>query len=111
MSCAATGRRPTVSTRWGDWRAALGLTETGRATLERACAVLERRLAAFGTEPDRFGLIHADLNARNILVDAEGSIFLIDFDRARIRRGAGPSVSPPAHRCRHPPAPSPGSWH
>ena len=34
------------------------------------------------------GLIHADLNARNILVDAEGSVYLIDFDRARIRRGA-----------------------
>lgn len=34
-----------------------------------------------------FGLVHADLNARNILVDAEGRVFLIDFDRARISRG------------------------
>lgn len=34
-----------------------------------------------------FGVIHADLNARNILVDEEKRVFLIDFDRARIRRG------------------------
>jgi 3-deoxy-D-manno-octulosonic acid kinase len=34
-----------------------------------------------------FGLIHADLNARNILVDSSDRIFLIDFDRSRIRQG------------------------
>ena len=34
-----------------------------------------------------FGLNHADLNARNILVDDSDRIFLIDFDRARIRKG------------------------
>lgn len=33
-----------------------------------------------------FGVIHADLNARNILVGAGDSIHLIDFDRSRIRR-------------------------
>ena len=33
-----------------------------------------------------FGVIHADLNARNILVDGRQRVFLIDFDRARIRR-------------------------
>ncbi len=31
-----------------------------------------------------FGLIHADLNARNILVGKDNAINLIDFDRARI---------------------------
>jgi 3-deoxy-D-manno-octulosonic acid kinase len=34
------------------------------------------------------GLVHADLNARNILVDDGGTVFLIDFDRARIAQGA-----------------------
>jgi 3-deoxy-D-manno-octulosonic acid kinase len=34
-----------------------------------------------------FGVIHADLNARNILVNEEKQVFLIDFDRARVRRG------------------------
>ena len=34
-----------------------------------------------------FGLIHADLNARNILVGESKHIYLIDFDRARVRKG------------------------
>jgi 3-deoxy-D-manno-octulosonic acid kinase len=33
-----------------------------------------------------FGLIHADLNARNILVGESDRIYLIDFDRARVRK-------------------------
>lgn len=33
------------------------------------------------------GLWHADLNARNILVDADQTVYLIDFDRARFRPG------------------------
>ena len=34
------------------------------------------------------GVIHADLNARNILISGNNSVYLIDFDRARIRQGA-----------------------
>ncbi|MEL6476761.1 MAG: phosphotransferase [Pseudomonadota bacterium] len=64
---------------WGDWRAGIGLTPDGMATLERTCGVLEDRLAAFGTGPDRFGLIHADLRLANLLIDGE-RIGLIDFD-------------------------------
>ena len=33
------------------------------------------------------GVWHADLNARNILLDAELQVFLIDFDRARFAPG------------------------
>jgi len=69
------GRTP----HWGDWRAGLGLTQDGRAILERTCGVLERRLAAFGAGPDRFGLIHADLRLANLLVEGP-RIALIDFD-------------------------------
>ncbi|PLX75725.1 MAG: 3-deoxy-D-manno-octulosonic acid kinase [Desulfuromonas sp.] len=34
------------------------------------------------------GVYHADMNARNILIDGEGHVFLIDFDRCRIRPGS-----------------------
>lgn len=33
------------------------------------------------------GLFHADLNARNILLDDAGKVYLIDFDRSELRRG------------------------
>jgi 3-deoxy-D-manno-octulosonic acid kinase len=35
-----------------------------------------------------YGLVHADLNARNILVGEDGFIHLVDFDRSRIHKGA-----------------------
>jgi len=35
----------------------------------------------------RAGVWHADLNARNILLDAQSRVFLIDFDRARFSPG------------------------
>jgi 3-deoxy-D-manno-octulosonic acid kinase len=34
------------------------------------------------------GVVHADLNARNILIDERDTVFLIDFDRARRAPGA-----------------------
>jgi Ser/Thr protein kinase RdoA (MazF antagonist) len=37
------------------------------------------RLAEYGTSPDRFGLIHADLRAANLLVDGD-RLHVIDFD-------------------------------
>ena len=36
---------------------------------------------------------HPDLTAGNILVDGEGGFHLVDFDRARLRRGEGWKVS------------------
>jgi 3-deoxy-D-manno-octulosonic acid kinase len=55
----------------------------------------ERRLPAVQLEQlggwlRRFhleGLYHADLNARNILLDEAGKVYLIDFDRCALRRG------------------------
>ena len=64
---------------WGDWRAALGLTADGKALLERTCLTLKDRLAAYGTGPDRFGLVHADLRLANLLVDGD-RLGVIDFD-------------------------------
>jgi 3-deoxy-D-manno-octulosonic acid kinase len=39
----------------------------------------------------RAGAIHADLNARNILVAGDGAIHLVDFDRARFTANAAAS--------------------
>ena len=63
---------------WGDFRAALGLDEPGRALLERTARVLQARLAPLST-PDSFGLVHADLRLANLLVEGD-DLTLIDFD-------------------------------
>ena len=39
------------------------------------------------------GVVHADLNARNILVDYKDRVYLIDFDRARIAGGSPPAFA------------------
>jgi Ser/Thr protein kinase RdoA (MazF antagonist) len=64
---------------WGDWRKGLGLTEDGRALLERAAKQLEERTRTYGTGPDRFGLIHCDMRPANLLVDGN-RLGVIDFD-------------------------------
>lgn len=49
----------------------------------------ERLWRALGSVIARFhaaGVYHADLNAHNILLDDEGGIVLIDFDRARVQQ-------------------------
>lgn len=64
---------------WGDWRAALGLDPEGRALLEQTAHRLHARLDAYGTGPERFGLIHGDTRLANLLVDGD-RLTVIDFD-------------------------------
>ena len=64
---------------WGDWRAGPELDPPARRLLGRAEAVLCRRLQEFGTGPERFGLVHADLRLANLLLH-EGDTRVIDFD-------------------------------
>ncbi|WP_374102531.1 phosphotransferase enzyme family protein [Mycolicibacterium sp. GESEQ-9] len=73
--------------RWGRWQDAEGVGAGERQVLERAQALLHDRLHAYGTGPDVYGLIHADLRLANLLVDPESSdastsskITVIDFD-------------------------------
>ena len=64
---------------WGDWRIAPGVNQANRPMLDRVDSALWLRLADYGTTPDRFGLIHADMRLGNLLVDGE-RMTLIDFD-------------------------------
>ena len=64
---------------WGNWREAPGMNPDLRLTLDRLDTLLRRQLADYGTGPDRFGLIHADMRLGNLLVDGN-RVTLIDFD-------------------------------
>lgn len=64
---------------WGDWRVAPGVTAEIHQVLERAQQELRRRLDTYGTAPDRYGLIHADMRLGNLLVEGD-QVCLIDFD-------------------------------
>lgn len=64
---------------WGHWRQAQGLDAEGEALLARATDALARKLQAYGTGPDAFGLIHADLRLANLMVDGD-TLTAIDFD-------------------------------
>lgn len=64
---------------WGDWRQAPGVDENVRSVLHRLEQALHQRLASYGTSPERFGLIHADMRLGNLLVEGS-NVTLIDFD-------------------------------
>jgi len=64
---------------WGDWRDGLGLTRAGKGVLQRTAEALETKLNIWGTGPERFGLIHADLRLANLLIEDQ-QIAVIDFD-------------------------------
>ncbi|MFN3955173.1 MAG: phosphotransferase enzyme family protein [Pararhodobacter sp.] len=64
---------------WGDWRAAPGCEGEAHAVLHRLADDLAARLAAYGTGPEVFGLVHADLRLANLLIDDAG-LWAIDFD-------------------------------
>ncbi len=44
-----------------------------------------RRIGATLARFHREGVFHADLNAHNVLLDAQGTVWLIDFDRGALR--------------------------
>ncbi|RYI27709.1 MAG: aminoglycoside phosphotransferase [Acetobacteraceae bacterium] len=64
---------------WGHWRQAPGLDPQGEALLARATDALSATLLAYGTGPDTFGLIHADLRLANLMVHGD-RLTAIDFD-------------------------------
>ncbi|BBY58748.1 phosphotransferase enzyme family protein [Mycolicibacterium sarraceniae] len=69
------GARP----RWGRWQDAEGVGVAERDVLDRAEQLLLARLTEYGSGPDQFGLVHADLRLANVLLDGS-TITVIDFD-------------------------------
>ena len=63
---------------WGDWRQAPH-ADAFRPALDAIDRRLREDLAAYGTGPERFGLIHADMRLANLLVSPDRTT-LIDFD-------------------------------
>jgi len=68
-----------VAPRWGHWRDGAGVGPDELEVLGRLEQTITQRLAAFGAEPDRFGLIHADTRLANLLVEND-QVSVIDFD-------------------------------
>ncbi|HEY1616130.1 MAG TPA: phosphotransferase [Streptosporangiaceae bacterium] len=68
-----------ASPRWGRWQDGIGVGPDELSVLDRAAALMARRLDRFGAGPDRFGLIHADIRLANLLVSGP-DIQVIDFD-------------------------------
>jgi Ser/Thr protein kinase RdoA (MazF antagonist) len=66
---------------WGRFWELEMLTPAQRALFIRLKQTLYRDMQEFGTSPDRYGLIHADLVPENILVNGT-SMQVIDFDDA-----------------------------
>ena len=64
----------------------------GARTLAAAWEQLELRawekVGACIRKFDRAGVYHADLNAHNVLLTEEDDVYLVDFDRGRLRAGA-----------------------
>ncbi len=71
------GERP----RWGRWQDGIGIGPGEEAHLTRVADLIHRRLDAWGTDDDHFGLVHADLRLANLLVDGD-TTNVIDFDDA-----------------------------
>jgi Ser/Thr protein kinase RdoA (MazF antagonist) len=65
--------------RWGRWQDGIGVGPDELRTLSRAADLIGERLKRFGQDPQRFGLIHADMRLANLLV-SDGDIRVIDFD-------------------------------
>jgi Ser/Thr protein kinase RdoA (MazF antagonist) len=64
---------------WGLWQDGLGMGAEERRQLECLDVRIAERLEAFGDDPSRFGLVHADIRLANLLIDGD-DVRVIDFD-------------------------------
>jgi Ser/Thr protein kinase RdoA (MazF antagonist) len=68
-----------VAPHWGRWRDGMGVDAQTAALFGRTVDLIGRRLAAYGQDSRRFGLIHCDMRLANLLVDGD-EVKVIDFD-------------------------------
>lgn len=68
-----------VKGHWGYWGDHPYLTPATRDILTQVDAKLRAEIAAYGTPPTRYGLIHGDMRAANMIMGPRG-LTLIDFD-------------------------------
>ena len=64
---------------WGHFKDLEALSPDQLDLMYRARGVVQKRLENYGKGPDRYGLIHADLMAENILLH-KGKPYVVDFD-------------------------------
>ncbi len=64
---------------WGAWQDGLGIGPDERRQLDRLDATIAARLARYGEDETRFGLVHADIRLANLLIDGD-RVRVIDFD-------------------------------
>ncbi len=67
---------------WGQWTDGPGLDGDGMALLRRADAQVRSRLDNYPASAPVAGLVHCDLRSANLLKDATGGVWVIDFDDA-----------------------------
>lgn len=66
--------------RWGDPVSLIDWGAAEATLVSEAREMVRRRLLGFGTDPERYGLIHADLAFENVLVNAQDETSVLDFD-------------------------------
>jgi Ser/Thr protein kinase RdoA (MazF antagonist) len=65
--------------RWGRWEHGIGVGPEEREVLGRLADTLRTRLALFGSGPERYGFVHADMRLANLLLHGD-DVYVIDFD-------------------------------
>lgn len=64
---------------WGRWQEGLGMNSAKKRVLSKLIDALRPKIEVIGESRARFGLVHADLRAANLLVH-DGKVAAIDFD-------------------------------